>query len=106
LLGDAEALGDVADRAAVAGHPTASGGTYPSPITGPELEREGVRRRLGRPQPDQRTTLLLRAAGFSYREIGERRGWTYTKVNRCVNGAAAIAEDAERGPARAEDIGL
>jgi DNA-directed RNA polymerase specialized sigma24 family protein len=40
--------------------------------------------RLRSLKADQRTALVLQAAGYSYREIGERRGWTYTKVNRCV----------------------
>jgi RNA polymerase sigma factor (sigma-70 family) len=35
-------------------------------------------------KPDERTALLLQAEGFSYREIAERAGWTYTKVNRAV----------------------
>lgn len=33
---------------------------------------------------DERIALVLLAAGYSYREIGERQGWTYTKVNRCI----------------------
>jgi RNA polymerase sigma factor (sigma-70 family) len=46
---------------------------------------------LGRLKPDQRAALLLLAAGCSYREVGELRGWTYTKVNRCLNaGRAAL----------------
>ena len=36
---------------------------------------------LARLKADERTALLM-AEGFSYREIGERHGWTYTKVNR------------------------
>jgi RNA polymerase sigma factor (sigma-70 family) len=62
--------------------------SIPSRTVGPEelvCKREDARTRLGRLKPDQRMALILRAAGFSYREIGERRGWTYTKVNRCVN---------------------
>ncbi len=27
---------------------------------------------------------LLRAAGYSYREIAAHRGWTYSKVDRCI----------------------
>lgn len=68
--------------------------SIPSPITGLDelaLKRESARLRLARLKPDERTALILRAAGFSYREIGERRGWSYTKVNRCVNeGRAAL----------------
>jgi RNA polymerase sigma factor (sigma-70 family) len=39
---------------------------------------------LARLKPDERTALLLKAEGFSYREIGRREGWTYTKVNRVI----------------------
>ena len=33
---------------------------------------------------DEARALLLKAQGLSYREIGERLGWSYTKVNRCI----------------------
>jgi RNA polymerase sigma factor (sigma-70 family) len=33
---------------------------------------------------DEATALLLKAQGHSYAEIGERQGWTYTKVNRAI----------------------
>jgi RNA polymerase sigma factor (sigma-70 family) len=39
---------------------------------------------LARLKPDERTALLLKAQGLSYREISERLGWTYTKVNRAI----------------------
>ncbi len=39
---------------------------------------------LARLKADERTALLMCAEGFSYREIGERHGWTYTKVNRAI----------------------
>jgi RNA polymerase sigma factor (sigma-70 family) len=56
------------------------------------MEREEGRRRLARLRPDQRTGLGLLGAGFSYREISRLRGWTYTKVNRCLSeGRAALA---------------
>jgi RNA polymerase sigma factor (sigma-70 family) len=68
--------------------------SVPSPITGPEelaIRRDGARRRLGCLKPDQRTALILQAAGYSYAEIGAGLGWSYTKVNRCVNeGRAAL----------------
>jgi RNA polymerase sigma factor (sigma-70 family) len=35
-------------------------------------------------KPDQRVAVSLFAAGFSYREIGERQGWTQTKVQRSI----------------------
>jgi RNA polymerase sigma factor (sigma-70 family) len=40
-----------------------------------------VMRRLKR---DEAKALMLKAEGLSYVEIGERLGWTYTKVNRCI----------------------
>ena len=44
-------------------------------------------------KPDERTAISLFAAGFSYREICENHGWTYTKVNRCIaEGRAALRE--------------
>jgi RNA polymerase sigma factor (sigma-70 family) len=68
--------------------------SVPSPITGPEelaSRRDEARRRLGRLKPDERAALILQAAGFSYHEIAERQGWSYTKTNRCVNeGRAAL----------------
>ncbi|MGH2969299.1 MAG: RNA polymerase sigma factor, partial [Solirubrobacteraceae bacterium] len=35
-------------------------------------------------KPDEARALMLKAEGLSYREIGERCGWTYTKVNRAI----------------------
>ena len=35
-------------------------------------------------KPDERRALLMKAEGYSYTEIGERCGWTYTKVNRAI----------------------
>src|SRR5262245_30138861 len=35
-------------------------------------------------KPDEAKALMMKAHGLSYAEIGERNGWTYTKVNRAV----------------------
>jgi RNA polymerase sigma factor (sigma-70 family) len=35
-------------------------------------------------KPQERLALLLKAQGYSYAEIQQRCGWTYTKVNRCM----------------------
>jgi RNA polymerase sigma factor (sigma-70 family) len=35
-------------------------------------------------KPDEAKALMLKAEGHSYAEIGERFGWTYTKVNRAI----------------------
>ncbi len=54
-------------------------------------ECDSARQRIARLKPDERDSLGLLAAGFSYREIAEHRGWTYTKVNRCLaEGRAAL----------------
>ena len=46
---------------------------------------------LDRLKPDERTALILFGLGLSYREIGERQGWTHTKINRCLaEGRAAL----------------
>jgi RNA polymerase sigma factor (sigma-70 family) len=52
---------------------------------------EHRRRAIDTLKPDQRTALLLFALGYSYREIATLRGWTMTKVNRCIaEGRAAL----------------
>jgi RNA polymerase sigma factor (sigma-70 family) len=56
------------------------------------FRRESVRRRLSPLKADQRTALSLQAAGYSYEEIAEIKGWTYTKVSRCIReGREAMA---------------
>jgi RNA polymerase sigma factor (sigma-70 family) len=35
-------------------------------------------------KPQERRALVLKAEGYSYAEIQELCGWTYTKVNRCM----------------------
>jgi RNA polymerase sigma factor (sigma-70 family) len=35
-------------------------------------------------KPDEAQALMLKAHGLSYDEIGERNGWSYTKVNRAI----------------------
>lgn len=47
-------------------------------------EREEVHRRLAALKADERRAIVLHAAGYTYGEIGEGRGWTQTKVNRCL----------------------
>lgn len=47
-------------------------------------ERDEARSRLGELKRDERRALILHAAGYTYGEIGERCGWTGTKVNRCL----------------------
>jgi RNA polymerase sigma factor (sigma-70 family) len=50
-----------------------------------------VRLQFAELKPAQLEALGLLALGYSYREIGELTGWTYTKVNRCIaEGRAAL----------------
>jgi RNA polymerase sigma factor (sigma-70 family) len=39
---------------------------------------------MGRLKPQEIRALLLKAEGYSYKEICSITGWTYTKVNRCL----------------------
>ncbi len=44
-------------------------------------------------KPQEREMLLLIGAGLTYEEIEERRGYTHTKINRCIaEGRAALRE--------------
>lgn len=40
---------------------------------------------MSRLKPQEVRCLLLRAEGFSYKQICDETGWTYTKVNRCIS---------------------
>jgi RNA polymerase sigma factor (sigma-70 family) len=48
------------------------------------LDLQEARARLCGLKPDERTAIGLAAAGHSYGEIAELRGWSATKVNRCL----------------------
>jgi RNA polymerase sigma factor (sigma-70 family) len=59
-----------------------------APAADAQVERH-ERLRLGaeaisRLKPQEIRCLLLRAEGYSYKQICEETGWTYTKVNRCL----------------------
>ena len=49
----------------------------------------GRARTLHRLKPDERRALILRGEGYSYAEISELSGWSYTKVNRCLSEGGA-----------------
>jgi RNA polymerase sigma factor (sigma-70 family) len=52
-----------------------------------------ARAQLARLKPAERRALCLIAAGYSYREIGQITGWSYTKTNRCLaEGRARLRE--------------
>jgi RNA polymerase sigma factor (sigma-70 family) len=74
-------------RTELAGDREAFGGVVPA--THDQAERQ-ERLRLGaeamsRLKPQEVRCLLLRAEGYSYQQICEETGWTYTKVNRCLS---------------------
>jgi RNA polymerase sigma factor (sigma-70 family) len=53
---------------------------------------------MERLKPDERAALILFGLGCSYAEICELRGWSTTKVNRCISeGRAHVRELLERG---------
>jgi RNA polymerase sigma factor (sigma-70 family) len=57
------------------------------------VDLEEARMRLRGLKADERTAIGLAAAGYSYGEIAERRGWTVTKVKRCLyEGRSALRE--------------
>jgi hypothetical protein len=40
---------------------------------------------MSRLKPQEVRCLLLRAEGYSYKQICDETGWSYTKVNRCIS---------------------
>ena len=69
----------------------------PAPCPAERAERrewaKGRARALRRLKPDERRALVLRAEGYSYAEICEMNGWSYTKTNRCLTeGRARLRE--------------
>lgn len=44
-----------------------------------------TRERMGQLKPAERRTLSMIGLGYSYKEIGEITGWSYTKINRCAS---------------------
>jgi RNA polymerase sigma factor (sigma-70 family) len=60
-------------------------------------ERDQARRRIRRLKPDQRTAIGMVAAGCTYGEVARTRGWSRTKINRClVEGRQALHEGVAR----------
>ena len=56
-------------------------------------EIAAIRNQLAELKRDERRALSLLAFGYSYREICEQTGWSYTKVNRCLaEGRATLRE--------------
>lgn len=47
-------------------------------------QTELARTLINQLKPNERRALTLLALGYSYREICNITGWTYTKVNRCI----------------------
>lgn len=73
--------------------PVADDGEVPEPGSDPTHTHEQAERlerlrlgaeALGQLKPQEVRALLLKAEGYSYRQIQEITGWTYTKVNRCL----------------------
>jgi RNA polymerase sigma factor (sigma-70 family) len=43
-----------------------------------------TRQYLAQLKPQERRAISLKALGYSYKEIGQITGWTFTKINRCI----------------------
>ncbi len=87
-------------------------GRVSADLPGPEElaeRRERVAKRATRSRAlkaDERLAIVLQAEGYSYAEICERCGWTYTKVNRCLaEGRARLRAGAHLGCADALPYG-
>ena len=83
----------LARAAARPGRPTTTANrSTGSPATGPDPQERLERREqladavrlLLELKPQERRALVLQAHGYSYAEIRQLCGWTYTKVNRCL----------------------
>jgi RNA polymerase sigma factor (sigma-70 family) len=82
--------------------PTSDDGHLAEPPTGEAATHDQAERlerlrqgaeAMGRLKPQEIRCLLLKAEGFSYREICDRTGFSYTKVNRCLTeGRRAFVE--------------
>jgi len=68
-------------------------------------ELEQAAEALGRLKPQELRALVLKARGYSYAEIGEITGWTYTKVNRCLTEGRRAFMDRYDAIAAGEECG-
>jgi RNA polymerase sigma factor (sigma-70 family) len=75
-------LGDAEPEAVIGG--LASDAPDPSERFERAEYLDAARRALGALKADHRRAIVLQAEGYSYEEICELCGWTYTKVNRCL----------------------
>jgi DNA-directed RNA polymerase specialized sigma24 family protein len=69
---------DPASRSTSSSTPAGGPRSWRSSPSGVELTRE----LLAQLKPQERRALTLKALGYSYSEIGELTGWTYTNVKR------------------------
>lgn len=52
-----------------------------------------IRKSITGLKPAERRAITYQALGYSYKEIAQHTGWTYTKVNRCITeGRARLRE--------------
>ena len=78
LLGAGEAEGDRGVESLLCDRPG------PDELAERRERVAAARRTLSTLKASQRVALVLQASGYSYEEIREACGWTYTKVNRCL----------------------
>ena len=79
--------GDYCSDAELPGGPN----QHPDDLLDLAEEVVATRSRLTELKRDERRAISLLALGYSYREIGQITGWSYTKTNRCLaEGRAAL----------------
>ena len=71
----------------------------PRPSGSSGAERWPRRAPLAALKANERLAIVLQAQGYSYAEICELCGWTYTKVNRCLAEGRAALRGARSSPA-------
>ncbi len=70
----------------------------PAELTERSEETARVVEAIEQLKPDERTALILLGLGCSYKEIAELRGWSATKVDRCIReGRARVRDQLGRG---------
>jgi RNA polymerase sigma factor (sigma-70 family) len=93
LLVDAGSEGDPLER-------LASERRGPADLAEGSERVSAAARALAALKPAERMAIVLQAHGYTYVEIGELCGWTYTKVNRCLaEGRARLRRLVENRPA-------
>lgn len=92
-----EALAVRRERERLLGAPFGEPGAAHSSCPSERAEQRDRMRLLSHLKPDERRAIVLKACGYSYREIGELTGWSHTKINRALAEGRARLRRLTRG---------